>query len=239
LDGGLDWWECREGVGVVGVELHDQRPALAAERLVFHCRTTSASTASCTSRRLCCLTHCASYCALYQPLWRASSGRIRCPPPTCPHCTCGVRGVGIAAIWLGRYNLCRKFEFLEKIWMANSNETFFGLGRWMRGNAAKVAGSLAQNVYGGSPRGHFSLSTQRRKWIIRLFTTRVLYYCLSRYCTSALLLLVSLLHKCSTITCLFTTHVLSCYLSRFYTCALLLRARSICVVICVAQKAIQ
>ena len=29
------------------------------ERLVFHCRTTSASTAPCTSRGMCCPTHCA------------------------------------------------------------------------------------------------------------------------------------------------------------------------------------
>ena len=33
------------------------------ERLVFYCRTTSASTAPGTSRRMCCLTHCAAYCA--------------------------------------------------------------------------------------------------------------------------------------------------------------------------------
>jgi len=40
------------------------------ERLVFYCRTTSASTAPCTSRSMCCLTHCASYCAPCQPLLR-------------------------------------------------------------------------------------------------------------------------------------------------------------------------
>ena len=33
------------------------------QRLVSYCRTTSASTAPCTSRRRCCLTHCAGYCA--------------------------------------------------------------------------------------------------------------------------------------------------------------------------------
>ena len=33
------------------------------ERLVFYCRTTSASTAPCTSRRMCCPTRCASYWA--------------------------------------------------------------------------------------------------------------------------------------------------------------------------------
>ena len=41
------------------------------QRLVFYCRTTSASTAPCTSRRLCCPTHCASYGALCQLLLRA------------------------------------------------------------------------------------------------------------------------------------------------------------------------
>jgi len=35
-----------------------------------------------TSRRMCCLTHCASYCAPCQPLVRAFSGWIRSPPPT-------------------------------------------------------------------------------------------------------------------------------------------------------------
>ena len=52
------------------------------ERLVFYCRTTSASTAPCTSRRMCCLTHCARYCAPCQPLLRAFSRWIRSPPPT-------------------------------------------------------------------------------------------------------------------------------------------------------------
>ena len=33
------------------------------KKLVCYCRTTSASTAPCTSRRMCCPTHCASYCA--------------------------------------------------------------------------------------------------------------------------------------------------------------------------------
>jgi len=37
--------------------------AVWLQRLVFYCRTTSASTAPCTSRRMCCPTHCASYCA--------------------------------------------------------------------------------------------------------------------------------------------------------------------------------
>ena len=37
------------------------------QRLVFHCRTTSASTAPCTSRRMCCTTRCASYCAPMNP----------------------------------------------------------------------------------------------------------------------------------------------------------------------------
>jgi len=44
---------------------------------------TSARTAPCTSRRVCCPTHCARYCAPCQPLFRAVSGCIRSPPPTC------------------------------------------------------------------------------------------------------------------------------------------------------------
>jgi hypothetical protein len=52
------------------------------ERSVFHCRTTSASTAPCTSRRMCCPAHCASYCVPCQPLLPAFSGWIRSPPPT-------------------------------------------------------------------------------------------------------------------------------------------------------------
>ena len=52
------------------------------ERLVFCCRTTSASSAPCTSRRICCHMHCASYCAPCQPLLRAFSGWIRSPPLT-------------------------------------------------------------------------------------------------------------------------------------------------------------
>ena len=48
---------------------------------MFHCRSTSASTASCTFRRMCCPTHCASYCASCQPLLRAFFGWIRYPPP--------------------------------------------------------------------------------------------------------------------------------------------------------------
>ena len=35
-------------------------PRRCAERLVFYCRTTSASTTPCTSRRMCCPTHCAT-----------------------------------------------------------------------------------------------------------------------------------------------------------------------------------
>ena len=57
------------------------------QRLVFYCRATSASTAPCTSRRMCCLTHCASYCAPCQPPLRAFSGWIRSPPPTGPRST--------------------------------------------------------------------------------------------------------------------------------------------------------
>ena len=67
---------------------------LRFKRLVFDCRTTSASTAPCTSRRVCCPTHCASYCAPCQPLLRAFFGWIRSPPSTpflCfefQHCSC-------------------------------------------------------------------------------------------------------------------------------------------------------
>ena len=43
----------------------------------IYCRTTSASTAPCTSRRICCPTHCASQCAPCQPLLRAFFGWIR------------------------------------------------------------------------------------------------------------------------------------------------------------------
>jgi len=52
------------------------------EGLVFYCRTTSASTAPCTSRSMCCPTHCASYCAPCLPLLRAFFGWIRSPSPT-------------------------------------------------------------------------------------------------------------------------------------------------------------
>ena len=50
------------------------------ERLVFYCRTTSASTAPCTSRRMCCLTHC---------VVAASNGdRETFLSPVCPLCGC-------------------------------------------------------------------------------------------------------------------------------------------------------
>ena len=45
------------------------------ERLVSYCQTASASTAPCTSRRMCCPTHCASYCAPCQPLLDVHVGR--------------------------------------------------------------------------------------------------------------------------------------------------------------------
>jgi len=48
----------------------------SCERFVLHCRTTGASTAPCTSRRMCCPTHCASYCAPCQPHLRAFPGWI-------------------------------------------------------------------------------------------------------------------------------------------------------------------
>ena len=53
-----------------------------AQRLVVYYPTTSASTAPCISRRSCCPTQCASYCAPCQPLRRAFSGWIRSPLPT-------------------------------------------------------------------------------------------------------------------------------------------------------------
>ena len=55
------------------------------ERLVFHCRTTGASTPPCTSRRMCWPMHCDSYCVPCQPLLRAFPGWIRSPPPTRTH----------------------------------------------------------------------------------------------------------------------------------------------------------
>jgi len=57
-------------------------PGAGRERLVFYCRTTSANTAPCTSRRMCCPAHCARYCAPCQTLLRAFPGWIRSPPPT-------------------------------------------------------------------------------------------------------------------------------------------------------------
>ena len=50
-------------------------------RLLFFCRTTSARTAPCTSRRMCCPMHCASCCAPCQPLLREFFGRIRSTRP--------------------------------------------------------------------------------------------------------------------------------------------------------------
>ena len=61
------------------------------ERFAFYCRKISASTASCTSRRMCCPTHCASYCASCQPLLRAFSGWIRSSLPRRSPGTAGSR----------------------------------------------------------------------------------------------------------------------------------------------------
>ena len=57
------------GIGAVLCRnwISDAARAQIFQRLGFYCRTTSASTAPCTSRRMCCPTHCASYCALCQP----------------------------------------------------------------------------------------------------------------------------------------------------------------------------
>ena len=52
------------------------------ERLIYYCRTISASTAPCTSRRMCRPTHCNSHYSPCQPLLRALFGWIRPPPPT-------------------------------------------------------------------------------------------------------------------------------------------------------------
>ena len=61
-----------------------QRAPEGQQRLVLcrttGCRTTSASTAPCTTRRMCCPTHCASSCTPCQRLLRAFSGWIRSPP---------------------------------------------------------------------------------------------------------------------------------------------------------------
>jgi len=74
------------------------------DRLVFYCRTTSASTAPCTSRRMCSLMHCASYCAPRQPLLPAFFGWIRSPPPTVlTHVHHTVQEPGKCAICLGEY----------------------------------------------------------------------------------------------------------------------------------------
>ena len=70
------------GCRVEGLGFRFEAPAPRGERLVFYCRTTSASTAPCTSRRMCCPMHCASYCVPCQQLLPAFSGWIRSPPPT-------------------------------------------------------------------------------------------------------------------------------------------------------------
>ena len=62
--------------------IHGTRHGQISERLVFYCWKNSASTAPCTSRRMCCPAHCASHCAPCQPLLRAFSGWLRSPPPT-------------------------------------------------------------------------------------------------------------------------------------------------------------
>ena len=59
---------------------HTANTGMLAQTLILYCRTTSASTVPCTSRRTCCPTHGASYCALCQPPLRAFSRWIRSPP---------------------------------------------------------------------------------------------------------------------------------------------------------------
>ena len=68
------------GPGVLGAKVSIPLKPHPPEKLIFYCRTTSASTAPCTSRRMCCPTHCATYCAPSQPLLRVISGWIRSPP---------------------------------------------------------------------------------------------------------------------------------------------------------------
>ena len=61
---------------------------LPAQRLLFYCRATFATTSPCTFRRMCCPTHCASYCAPCQPLLREFAYWIRSPPSTSFHVSC-------------------------------------------------------------------------------------------------------------------------------------------------------
>ena len=64
-------------VGYVSLKDADRAAGIhrSVERPVVYCRAISASTAPCTSRRMCCLTHCASYCASCPPLSRAFTGQ--------------------------------------------------------------------------------------------------------------------------------------------------------------------
>ena len=68
------WYLTGFRVPVWGFELSVQASGpYSSKILVFSCRTTSASTAPCTPRRMCCLTHCASYCALLASIFRLDS----------------------------------------------------------------------------------------------------------------------------------------------------------------------
>jgi len=51
-----------------------REPLSLPQRLISYCRTASASTAPCKSRRMCCPTCCANFCAPCQPL-------LACRPP--------------------------------------------------------------------------------------------------------------------------------------------------------------
>ena len=77
---------------IIEMILVDQ-PGADRERLVFHCRTTSASTAPCTSRRICCPTHCASYCAPCHAC-HAPNHRPRHPEPPRHHPECSINALG-------------------------------------------------------------------------------------------------------------------------------------------------
>ena len=56
----MEWKQKAAGDSMTAMEY---APPQISEGLVIYCRTTSASTAPCTSRRTCCPAHCASYCA--------------------------------------------------------------------------------------------------------------------------------------------------------------------------------
>ena len=78
-------WSPRSGRNVFKT-CQFQSPRQVRYRLVFHGRTTRASTAPCISSKMRCPTHWATNCAPCQPLLRAFCGWIRSLPPTGPAC---------------------------------------------------------------------------------------------------------------------------------------------------------